>query len=196
MKKISIACAVATVACLPATSALAASCDSLAKLALKDTAITKAEVVTAGAFSQPGGRGGRGSNAFKALAEFCRVTATLTPTFGNVMLVNVGACAAGVDVGSGVTVASPGSNTVFFNDTGTYAPSAGCDDSLTAFIAFSGSGGNTNYGLTGGVVITGVPEPTSVGILGLAILGMLGVRRRSNAAMRQTSVATAATRCC
>ena len=80
MKKISIACAVATVACLPATSALAASCDSLAKLALKDTAITKAEVVAAGAFSQPGGRGGRGSNAFKALAEFCRVTATLTPT--------------------------------------------------------------------------------------------------------------------
>ena len=80
MKKISIACAVAVLACLPATSAVAASCDGLAKLALKDTAITKAEVVAAGTFEAPGGRGGRGPNPYKALGEFCRVAATLTPT--------------------------------------------------------------------------------------------------------------------
>jgi hypothetical protein len=66
--------------CLPATERVAASCDSLAKLALKDTAITKAEVVAAGTFEAPGGRGGEGANPYKALGEFCRVAATLTPT--------------------------------------------------------------------------------------------------------------------
>ena len=80
MKKIATVCAVAILACLPARSAFAASCDSLAKLALKDTTITKAEVVAAGAFEVPGGQPGRGQNPYKALGEFCRVAATLTPT--------------------------------------------------------------------------------------------------------------------
>ena len=80
MKKISIACVVVVLACLPAQRAFAASCDSLAKLALKDTAITKAEVVGAGAFAAPGGGGQRGPSPYKALGEFCRVAATLTPT--------------------------------------------------------------------------------------------------------------------
>ena len=80
MKRISIACAVAVLACLPAGSAFAASCDSLAKVALKDTAITKAEVVAAGTFAAPGGGGERGPNPYAALGEFCRVAATLTPT--------------------------------------------------------------------------------------------------------------------
>ena len=79
MKRIWIACAVAGLACVPARSAFAASCDSLAKVALKDTAITKAEVVAAGTFEAPGG-GGRGPNPYTALGEFCRVAATLTPT--------------------------------------------------------------------------------------------------------------------
>jgi feruloyl esterase len=79
MKSISIACAVVAVVCLPVGSALAASCDSLAKLALKDTTIAKAEVVAAGTFEAPGGRGG-GPSPYKALGEFCRVAATLTPT--------------------------------------------------------------------------------------------------------------------
>jgi feruloyl esterase len=48
---------------------VAASCDGLAKLALKDTAITKAEVVAAGTFEAPGGRGGRGPNPYKALGR-------------------------------------------------------------------------------------------------------------------------------
>jgi feruloyl esterase len=80
MKKISIACVVVALACLPARSAFAASCDSLAKLALKDAAITKAEVVAAGAFVPPGGGPQRGPNPYTALGEFCRVAATLTPT--------------------------------------------------------------------------------------------------------------------
>jgi hypothetical protein len=40
MKMMSMACAVAVMACLPSSSAFAASCESLAKLALKGTAIT------------------------------------------------------------------------------------------------------------------------------------------------------------
>ena len=78
--RISIACVVAVLACLPARSAFAASCDGLATLALKDTAITKAEVGAAGAFEAPGGGAGRGPNPYAALGEFCRVAATLTPT--------------------------------------------------------------------------------------------------------------------
>jgi feruloyl esterase len=36
--------------------------------------------VPPGTFEAPGGRGGRGPNPYKALGEFCRVAATLTPT--------------------------------------------------------------------------------------------------------------------
>ena len=74
-----IACAVAVLACLPARSAFAASCDSLAKVALKDTAITKAEVVPP-ALRGARRRRRRGPNPYQALGEFCRVAATLTPT--------------------------------------------------------------------------------------------------------------------
>ena len=66
-------------ACLPASSASAASCESLAKLALKGTAITRAEVVAPGTFQPPDGPP-RGRNPFMALGPFCRVVATLTPT--------------------------------------------------------------------------------------------------------------------
>lgn len=80
MKKISVACALLAAACLPATTASAATCDSLARLALEDTAITRAEVVPAGAFVAPGGGAPRGRTPYSALGEFCRVAATLTPT--------------------------------------------------------------------------------------------------------------------
>jgi len=79
MKKMSMGCAVAALACLPAGSALAASCESLTKLSLKDTAVTTAEVVAPGTFQPPGGPQ-RGPDPYKALAGFCRVAATLTPT--------------------------------------------------------------------------------------------------------------------
>ena len=55
MKRIAIVFAVTLLACLHASRVFAATCDSLAKLALTDTVITKAEVVTAGAFEVPGG---------------------------------------------------------------------------------------------------------------------------------------------
>jgi feruloyl esterase len=61
-------------------AAHAASCESLATLALPNTAITMAQPVAAGAFSVPGARGGRGANAMADLPAFCRVAATLTPS--------------------------------------------------------------------------------------------------------------------
>jgi Tannase and feruloyl esterase len=75
-----VASVVCAVACLSATPAFAATCDSLAALALKDAKITSAQVVPAGQFSPPGARGGAGANPYKTLPEFCRVAATLTPS--------------------------------------------------------------------------------------------------------------------
>src|SRR5262245_26243270 len=79
MKSSAIGC-LSLVACLTAAPALAATCESLAALALKDGAITKVEVVAAGTFSAPGGRqgGDARANPYKDLPEFCRVAATLT----------------------------------------------------------------------------------------------------------------------
>lgn len=60
----------------------AASCESLASLALPDTTITLAQSVAAGALTLPGsGRGAaQQSAALKNLPAFCRVAATLMPT--------------------------------------------------------------------------------------------------------------------
>ena len=69
---------------LAAVGALAAeptggtSCESLSKLSRPKTAITSAQVVPAGKFVAPAGRGPAPS--FKDLPEFCRVQATLTPS--------------------------------------------------------------------------------------------------------------------
>src|SRR5947209_8463204 len=59
--------------CAPA---FAASCDSLASLALPEAMITRAQVVAAGAFAPPTGR----PDPYRNLPEFCRVMATLTPS--------------------------------------------------------------------------------------------------------------------
>src|SRR5215510_781933 len=81
MTKPTIACAIAAVACLSAAPAFPATCDSLAAVALKDAKITSAQVVAAGQFSPPGARAGAGANnPYNALPEFCRVSATLTPS--------------------------------------------------------------------------------------------------------------------
>jgi len=61
-----------------AMPAAAATCESLASLALPQATVTTVETVAAGAFSQPGGRGG--GNPFADLPAFCRVAATLKPT--------------------------------------------------------------------------------------------------------------------
>src|SRR5581483_1582519 len=76
-------CAVVTLACLAASPVHAATCDSLAALALKDAKVTSAQLVPAGQFTPPNARaGGEGprANPYKDLPAFCRVAATLTPS--------------------------------------------------------------------------------------------------------------------
>ena len=80
MKLAPIMCTAAVLSCLSARPALAASCESLAQLALKDATITSAQLVPAGQFSAPGEQPERGPSPFKTLGDFCRVAATLTPT--------------------------------------------------------------------------------------------------------------------
>jgi feruloyl esterase len=69
-------------ACLIAAPAFAASCESLASLALPDTTITTAQVVAAGAFSPQGASQSKAGapSPYKDLPEFCRVAATLKPS--------------------------------------------------------------------------------------------------------------------
>ena len=68
---------------LVASPAFAATCESLATLALPHATITAAQPVAAGAFAPPQtGRGGRGGNPYATVPAFCRVAATLTPTGG------------------------------------------------------------------------------------------------------------------
>src|SRR5438045_5729087 len=62
------------------TVAHAATCDSLKSLSLPEATIDSAQVVAAGAFTQPGGRAGRGGNAFADLPAFCRVALTAKPS--------------------------------------------------------------------------------------------------------------------
>ena len=71
-----------TPALLIAAPAFAASCDSLAALALPETTITMARIVAAGDFSPPGAAQAKAGalNVYKDLPEFCRVAATLTPS--------------------------------------------------------------------------------------------------------------------
>src|SRR5262245_32054911 len=82
MRTAVLTCAIAVVASLAAVPAAAATCDSLATLALKDTTVTAAQLVPAGRFSLPGARqgGGRGANPYSELSDFCRVALTIKPT--------------------------------------------------------------------------------------------------------------------
>jgi feruloyl esterase len=61
------------------TAVASTSCESLASLSLKDATITAASTVAAGAFRPPAA-GPAGGEAFKSLASFCRVAATLRPS--------------------------------------------------------------------------------------------------------------------
>src|SRR5262245_55792766 len=60
-------------------AAAATTCENLASLAFSNTRIDSAQMVAAGTFAPPGARGGA-ANPYAKLPEFCRVTATLTPT--------------------------------------------------------------------------------------------------------------------
>ena len=61
-------------------SAYAATCDSLKSLSLPLAAVDSVQLVAAGTFQQPGGRAGRGGNAFADLPAFCRVALTAKPS--------------------------------------------------------------------------------------------------------------------
>jgi feruloyl esterase len=61
-------------------AAAATNCESLTSLPLKGAMVTTAEAVVAGAFTQPGGRAGKGGNQYANLPAFCRVSATLKPS--------------------------------------------------------------------------------------------------------------------
>src|SRR5438034_1362153 len=82
MKISTMRCIIWILAFLFGAPAFGSSCDSLAKLALKDTTITAAQIVPAGKFSPPGeGQpAGGGANPYKELREFCRVAVTIQPT--------------------------------------------------------------------------------------------------------------------
>src|SRR5438132_12392046 len=58
---------------------VAATCDSLATLALPNTSITRATLVPAGEFTQPNAPLPQ-QQLFKRLPAFCRIAATLSPT--------------------------------------------------------------------------------------------------------------------
>ncbi len=73
MKKTAI---VLAVFCGFTATGLAASCESLASLALPQGKITMAQVVPAGGFAPPAGR----ADAYRNVPEFCRVAAMLTPS--------------------------------------------------------------------------------------------------------------------
>jgi feruloyl esterase len=77
-------CAVLVAGFLTAIPAFAATCDSLATLALPDASITSAQEVPAGQFAPPGGANAKGKNKglnpYADLPAFCRIAATLRPT--------------------------------------------------------------------------------------------------------------------
>ena len=79
MKSLAMTGVIASVVCLGAAPASAATCDTLASLALKNVKVTKAELIPAGQFTPPADRP-NAANPFKTLPEFCRVAATLTPS--------------------------------------------------------------------------------------------------------------------
>jgi feruloyl esterase len=72
-----VLCPILVLSC--ATLAAAATCESLASLALPDTTITSAQAVAAGAFTPPPG-GFPSAISPKSLPAFCRVAATIRPS--------------------------------------------------------------------------------------------------------------------
>src|SRR5438132_533331 len=75
-------------------AAAATTCENLASLALPHAKIDSAQMVAAGGFVQPGGRGGA-VNPFAKLPAFCRLTATLTPTSDSEIQVEISLPASG-----------------------------------------------------------------------------------------------------
>jgi feruloyl esterase len=73
----------------------ATTCEGLASLALPNTTVRSAELVGAGAFPAPPGRGPGAAPVYKSLPAFCRVAATLKPTSDSDIRIEVWMPAAG-----------------------------------------------------------------------------------------------------
>jgi feruloyl esterase len=73
------------------SNSYAATCESVLALSLPNTTVTLAQVVPAGTFSAPvTGRGAaQGTDPFKQLPAFCRVAATLKPSSGSEIKIEV-----------------------------------------------------------------------------------------------------------
>jgi feruloyl esterase len=61
-------------------AAQAATCESIASIALPNSHVTSATIVPAGTFTPPADPGRAQMRVYRMLPAFCRVTATLTPT--------------------------------------------------------------------------------------------------------------------
>ncbi len=73
--------ALAIISLWPTASASAASCESIAALSLPNAKVTMAQVVAPGVFTIPGSPPPAGQpTVFTRVPQFCRVTATLTPS--------------------------------------------------------------------------------------------------------------------
>ncbi len=97
-----LSAAFAAVGCFTASSAAAATCESLASLALPNATVTSAETVKAGAFTMPAnpnpapaGNVAPPAPSFSDLPAFCRVAATLKPTADSDIKVEVWLLVAG-----------------------------------------------------------------------------------------------------
>jgi feruloyl esterase len=138
----------------PALPAKAASCESLASLSLKGGTITTAESVAAGAFQQPGARGGgRGGAAYAALPAFCRVAATLKPTSDSEIKIEVWLPASNNGAGWNGALQSVGN--------GAWAGAIGYAAMATALGA-GYAAASTDTGHTGGSVNFVVDHPEKV----------------------------------
>jgi feruloyl esterase len=73
---------------LVAVCAWGGTCENLTSLKLQNTTISLAQSVAAGQFS-PGPTGGKGGNAYRSLPAFCRVAATLKPSAGSDIKIEV-----------------------------------------------------------------------------------------------------------
>jgi len=73
----------------PAFAAAAASCESVASIALRNATITAATSIEAGAFPAPPGRGPNAGAVYKSLPAFCRIAATLKPSDDSAIKIEV-----------------------------------------------------------------------------------------------------------
>jgi feruloyl esterase len=89
MIKAAITWSIAAAAVFAAAPTFAGPCDTLAAVSWTDARIRSAQVVPAGQFSPPGVQNAAVPGPYKALPEFCRVAATLTPTSDSVINVEV-----------------------------------------------------------------------------------------------------------